>query len=137
MDASIESTVRALMNIESLYKEILDKYPNISSKANDELEKTWPGTDEEFYIYTWFEALARVLNNEMQKEIPPSNHESLLKLIASSFLAGDENLKKTIDVAFTENLYWQVYPEKAAPYWEVMPEVLKKLYVDFHHKNPL
>ena len=117
---------------------IKQDFPEISEKADREYVRLWDDDIGcEYYSYSWFEALANAINKDMCKAVPADNHLSLLLQISSSFESGDKEVRKTIDVAFVENLFWQVKPESAAPYWQVMPENLKKLYIEFHHNEPL
>lgn len=119
-------------------KTIKERYPEISEKADAEYLKQWGEYDDpEYYSYSWFESLANVLNKQMYWSVPAEKFSELFADICSAFNSGDEDVKKCIDVAFVENLYWQVAPEKAKNYWNIMPETLKKLYVNFHHRTPL
>ncbi|NMM41806.1 hypothetical protein HHO47_13520 [Pseudoalteromonas arctica] len=45
--------------------------------------------------------------------------------------------REYIDVGIIENLLWQVTPINAAPYWQVLPNDLKTLYVNFHQRTPI
>jgi len=117
---------------------IKEKFPTISKKADKEYVRRWDDyVDDEYYSYSWFEALANALNSEMNKNIPADNYKELLEFISAVFNSGCEEIKKAIDVAFVENLFWAVYENKSESYWTLLPENLKKLYVDFHGKTPL
>lgn len=117
---------------------IKEKYPAISAKADAEYVRLLGDfTDSEYYSHSWFEALANALNKEMGREVPAASYEELLAVISSSFESGDEAVQKCIDVAFVENLFWQVSRVKCQTYWAVLPENLKDLYLDFHHRSPL
>ena len=114
------------------------EYPVISEKADKEYTRQWGDfTDLEHYSYAWFEALANALNKEMSNEVEQTKYERLFALISKSLLEADEHLKKAIDVAFVENLFWQVPAKKAKNYWVSLPNNLKELYVNFHNKPPL
>lgn len=114
------------------------QYPAISAKADKEYARRWDDfTDSEYYSYSWFEALANALNSEMNRSVPEAEYRGLFSMISDSFEAGDEDVQKAIDVAFVENLFWQVPADKAASYWAALPENLKRLYVEFHHRTPL
>jgi len=117
---------------------IKKKYPAIAGRADVEYERLWGDfTDSEYYSYSWFEALANALNEEMKQGIPASEYSNLFSTISANFEKGDENIRQCIDVAFVENLFWQVPGGKASSYWATLPEILKELYVDFHHRTPL
>ncbi len=103
-----------------------------------EYERLWDDfTDSEYYSYSWFEALANALNEEMKQGIPASEYSDLFSTISANYEKGDQNIQQCIDVAFVENLFWQVPGENASSYWATLPEILKELYVDFHHRTPL
>lgn len=114
------------------------QYPAISAKADKEYARLWDDfTDSEYYSYSWFEALANALNNEMNRGVPEAEYRDLFLTISDGFEAGDEDVQKAIDVAFVENLFWRVPADRAAGYWAALPENLRRLYVQFHHKTPL
>ena len=117
---------------------IKDKFPEISEKANHEYVRIWGDfMDSEYYSYSWFEALANAINEEMHKGTPVDVYAGLIKFISSSFESGGEEIKRAIDVVFVENLFWNVPETKAKSYWEFLPGNLKDLYVEFHHKAPV
>lgn len=119
-------------------RSVKERYPTISAKADAEYERMLGDyIDPEYYSYSWFEALANAINREMSREVPASEYQELLTVISSHFVSGDEAVRKCIDVAFVENLFWHVSKAKAATYWAVLPESLKGLYIDFHHQSPL
>ena len=86
--------------------------------------------------YSWFESLANALNEEMVKEVPASIHAPLLKYISGVFGTAGLKIRECIDVAFVENLFWQVPSNKCQPYWQQLPEDLRKLYRNFHQREP-
>lgn len=116
---------------------VKEKFPELSNRTDRELELRWGEEDPEYYSYTWFEALANVINTDMLREVNSSKYGELFCVINHAFSLGDESVKTCIDVAFIENLFWQVPTEKAEPYWSVLPEKLRELYIGFHHKHPL
>ncbi|NVJ61508.1 MAG: hypothetical protein HWE27_14015 [Gammaproteobacteria bacterium] len=73
----------------------------------------------------------------MSNGTPAEDYIDLFKYIELAYKTGNEELKKCIGVTFIENLFWQVDPEKASPYWKITPEALKKLYLDFFGLPPL
>jgi hypothetical protein len=118
-------------------RELKTKFPEVEKLANFEYEKQWSDYDDEFYSYTWFEALANALNGEMQKQVEPEKYVDLFDFIRYSYMTGSEDVKKTIDVAFVENLFWKISSKKTKPYWEKLPNILQDLYVSFHRSKPL
>ncbi|GAA5445473.1 hypothetical protein Misp06_03676 [Microbulbifer sp. NBRC 101763] len=77
------------------------------------------------------------MNSEMKNKVAADNYQALLETISSEYEHGESGIMKAIDVAFLENLFWQVNSDNARPYWEVMPKNLKWLYVGFHGQAPL
>lgn len=124
------------MSRDKFCEEIKSKFPAISEKAEKEYFKFWGDVGPEFYSYTWFEALARVINAEMNKGAQPQEFRPLFLAIAYGFKNGSEEVKKTIDVAFVENLYWNVSSNASELHWNHFPEILKELYLGFHRKEP-
>jgi hypothetical protein len=119
-------------------RSIKERYPVIAAKADTEFERLWGDfLDDEYYSYSWFEALANALNKEMKHGIRAAEYGELLSVISATFESGDEDVRKCIDVAFVENLFWQVSPDRSAIYWMALPENLKGLYIDFHRPSPL
>jgi len=120
------------------YNAIKEKYPEISEQADAEYMKQWGEcNDLEYYSHSWFEALANVLNKQMYLSVPAERFKDLFLDIGIAFKSDDDDVRKCIDVALVENLYWQVAPEKAESYWSIMPETLQELYVNFHHRTPV
>lgn len=119
-------------------KFIKERYPVLAAKADTEFERLWGDfVDDEYYSYSWFEALANALNQEMKRGVGASECEELLSVISANFESGDDDVRQCIDVAFVENLFWQVSPDRSAAYWMALPENLKCLYIDFHSRSPL
>jgi hypothetical protein len=73
----------------------------------------------------------------MSRNVLAKKYAGIFRHISAAYGNGDAEVKNCIDVAFTENLFWQVKEEEAEPYWALLPSNLKELYVGFHGKNPL
>ena len=89
------------------------------------------------FAYSWFESLAKALNSEMLKGISLKTHEPVFNFINQALVGCSKEVRTCIDVAFVENLFWQVPSLKAELYWQELPQPLKELYVGFHHRTPL
>jgi len=124
------------MSRDKFCEEVKAKFPIISAKADKEYLRRWGDFKSDLYSYIWFESLANALNAEMNKGILPKEFQELFLFVSSSFLKGDEDIKKAIDVAFFENLYWNVSSTASELHWNHFPGVLQKLYLDFHGKKP-
>jgi hypothetical protein len=118
-----------------LYGTVREKFPAICEKADKIHVRQWGELDPEF-AYSWFESLANALNGEMSNQVDYSVHEPLFRYISSVFPGAGESVRKCIDVAFVENLFWQVPSAKCALYWELLPATLRGLYLDFHRREP-
>ncbi|RDH41181.1 DUF7674 family protein [Zooshikella ganghwensis] len=123
------------MPILDMYNQFRETFPDLTEKTDKEHIRRWSEVDPDF-AYSWFESLANALNNEMNKKISVSKYSEVFEFIRSHFMNGNKEARNCIDVAFTENLFWQVKPENAKPYWDALPNVLKELYVDFHNRKP-
>jgi len=118
-----------------LFNAIRGKFPGISERADEIHIRLFGETDPKF-AYSWFESLANVLNAEMSKEVEARVHAPLFSYISGSFGVASPEVRNCIDVAFVENLFWQVPGIKCAPYWQQLPPTLRKLYIEFHHHEP-
>lgn len=124
------------MSVLDFYNVTRTNYPDVTEKADKEHIRMWDEIDPEF-AYSWFESLANALNIEMTSNVEVEKHKKLLEFISAKYRTGEKEVKNCIDVAFTENLFWEVPAIKAEPYWKTLPENLKELYIDFHGKEPL
>jgi hypothetical protein len=117
-------------------EDIKAKFPVISAKAEKLYRNFWGDIDSELYSYTWFESLANAVNNEMNRGGSPKEYEELFSTMGNYFIRGSDDVKKAIDVAFVENLFLGVSSNASRLYWDSLPEIIKKLYFDFHRKKP-
>ena len=124
------------MSRDKFCEEVKAKFPAISAKADREYIRQWGDFETDLYSYSWFESLANALNIEMGKGIPPKDYQDLFSFVSNGFLKGDEDTKNAIDVAFVENLFWNVSSSASELYWNTLPENLKGLYLNFHRKKP-
>jgi hypothetical protein len=91
---------------------------------------------EDEQAYLWFEGLAEVLNNAMRDGVDAGDHGPLLQFLDGQFTSGGPGVRDCLDVAFVENLFWEVPAALAAPHWHRLPEGLKSLYLGFHGRAP-
>ncbi|WP_434339506.1 DUF7674 family protein [Motilimonas cestriensis] len=123
------------MTVLDLYNDFRAEFPDITEKADLEHIRLWDEIDPEF-AYSWFGSLANALNYEMTVSASVKEYKALFEFFRSSYMKSDNDVKDCIDVSFVENLFWNVPPEKAVPFWEVLPDVLKQLYIGFHGRKP-
>lgn len=121
------------MDLRNLTK---SRFPAISQKADALHIEQWDGLDP-IHAFSWFESLADSLNREMAAGVPYLEHEQLFQFLSGAFPDGSDEVKGCIDIAFTENLFWEVQPDEAEAYWRPLPQTLKDLYLAFHHRAPL
>ncbi|GAB1255769.1 hypothetical protein NBRC116494_02710 [Aurantivibrio plasticivorans] len=125
------------MELDAFCQRVRDNYPDISSRADALYDAYWNDlVDTEFSSHSWFESLANALNDEMSKRRPIQDYGPLLNAISQAFECGSDELKNTIDVAFVENLFWQVGPNDSEPFWHILPVNLRALYIAFHGRAP-
>jgi hypothetical protein len=125
----------SLETVLDLYNAVRAKFPALRETADKIHVRQWGELAPEF-AYSWFESLAYALNGEMSRQVDFSVHERLFGYISGVFPGAAEPVRKCIDVAFVENLFWQVPSAKCAPYWERLPPRLRELYLDFHRREP-
>jgi hypothetical protein len=123
-------------SVVDLYNAVRDRYPEITETADRIHVNMWGELDPEF-AYSWFESLANALNSDMHKGINASNHMKLFSFLNQTLQGSGPEIKNCIDVAFVENLFWQVPSDKSEPYWAKLPASLKELYIGFHGRAPL
>lgn len=126
-----------VVDLDEYCNHVKASYPEISARADVEYDKTWNTFIKmEFSSYSWFESLAVALNKEMTKKIDPIKYKGLFAEIGREFSVAEHEVRNAIDVSFVENLFWQVSEKDSENYWEVLPENLKALYLDFHRRLP-
>ncbi|NNJ90525.1 MAG: hypothetical protein HKP55_02515 [Gammaproteobacteria bacterium] len=123
------------MTLLELYNTCRKRFPELVHKVDEEHKRLWGSVGEEF-AYSWFETLAHTLNHALNHGVDHVELPIIKKNIEETYLTGDEEVKNCIDVGFTESLFWQVPPTKAARYWLLLPNTLKDLYIDFHDTKP-
>ena len=120
------------------FRDARSKFPSLTEKADFHHLKYWGETpSEEQDSYSWFESVARALNSEMKREAYVKETRDFFAYVATILGNSSTEVQNCIDVAFVENLFWEVSPTKAGPYWALLPKSLQELYVDFHHRTPL
>ena len=125
------------MELNDFYNQIKESYPEISSKADLIYDRYWGDLGEmSFSPYSWFESLANALNEEMKRGVATEIYEPLFNQVSRKYTSGADEVRQAIDVAFVENLYWQVSANQGAPFWKAMPSNLQKLYIGFHGHPP-
>ena len=123
------------MLLEELKAQVHEEFPLIAAAADRRYAKYW-GDDPPEGAYSWFESLANALNDEMRGRVSATVHLALMRHLEVA-LDSSEEVYRCMDVAFVENLFWQVGGERAAPYWELMPDRLRELYLGFHTRPPV
>lgn len=112
------------------YRQTRHRFPSILGEADKVHVRTWEVADED--AYTWFKSLAEMLNESMRKNARLDIAGSIFDYMQDAFMTGCDEVRNCIDVAFVENLFWRVSPDRTRPYWARMPDVLKELYLAFH-----
>jgi hypothetical protein len=72
----------------------------------------------------------------MSRGIDAKAHDALLAFLVRE-LDSSAEVFKCLDVAFVENLFWQVPARKCEPYWERLPARFKALHLAFHGRSPV
>ena len=124
------------MPLIDFYKDTRNKFPQFVQGADNEHIKYWGEVNSE-YAYSWFESLAKALNIEMAKMTEQEEIEKLYIHMEYWYKTADEEIKDCIDVSFVENLFWELPTNKIEAYWNILPQIFKELYVNFHQRKPL
>ena len=120
---------------DSLYSDICEKFPVLAEKANKEYMRRF-GELESVMEFQWYVDLAEAINIEMKKGVEPEIFSDIFEFFRTRYINGDNEIRYWVDVSIVENLFWKVPPEMAKPYWDVFPNELKELYIDFHYDPP-
>ncbi len=123
-----------------VYAHIRAHFPELSAKTDarymryeaigDDFE-----AEEEIFTYLWLERLADILNFEMTAGVDVEKLTPVFEALVDMLDWNAETLK-CIDVAVVENLFYQVKPAAAEPYWNVFPGRLQALYLRFFGRPP-
>ncbi|MBQ4880415.1 hypothetical protein J8M21_24760 [Pseudoalteromonas luteoviolacea] len=119
------------MTVLDMYFDFRCRFSEVTQKADQAHLKLWGDLDPE-YAHSWFESVAKAINIEMNKGASSAHYVDVFKYFETQYKCGIDEVKDCIDVSFTENLFWQVSAVNAQGYWQVLPELLKTLYIDFH-----
>lgn len=116
--------------------EIRSLFPDSAQKA-DALMKGLGWEEEELneIFSIWLNAFADITNELM---VENSTEEVLrhFEYFSRCFEEGSSEVKKLIDVDYVENLFWKIPEEISSVYWELLPQNLQTLYINFHHCPP-
>ena len=122
------------MSIDELLAEVRVSFPTISELADRHYERQF-GAESMVSAYSWFESLANALNLEMSHGTDPRTHRDLLVRLDRALHSSE--VFRCLDVAFVENLFWQVPVTKSAPYWMQLPARFETLYKALHRRSPV
>lgn len=113
------------------------RFPALAEKADRVHLAYWgAAATEDLGFYSWFESIAKALNEEMRGETDAAQCRSFFEFVRSTFHVSSDEVKKCIDVSLVENMFWCVPPEKARAYWKILPPLLQDLYINFHRYPP-
>lgn len=123
-------------SVVEFYQAIHHKFPDISKKTDLLFMNDW-GKFLPEYAYSWFEKLAYALNSEMNNRVSFLVYKPLFYFFNAILQNANDEINTCIDVAFTENLFWQLPEDKSGQYWIDLPESIKCLYLAFHGRPPI
>ena len=119
-----------------LYVATREQFPELAARVDQLHARRWNELAAES-THVWFESLADTINVDMKAQVPFQQHQLLFMTMADAFEQGSREVKSCIDVSFTENLFWNVPPDKVEQYWSPLPQRLRDLYVAFHQRAPV
>lgn len=121
----------------SFYPRTRALFPELAQRADREYVNYWGEAPEENEnSYSWFASVAGALNKEMRRGLFLSESAAFFDYVTSVLSQCSDEVANCIDVSLVENLFWQVSPNKAAPYWNVLPPPIQRLYLAFHGQTP-
>ncbi len=123
--------------LNDFFLEFRKYFPDMTLQADLAYIKRWNETVEAEFIFSWFECVSDVLNNDMMQGISVDNHFNLFEYFSGKYELGTADERACIDTAIVENLFWEVQPDKSASYWSLFPSNLQALYIDFFEKTPM
>ena len=125
-----------MQTILDFHQAIQQRFPELASAADQDFSDRW-GAWDPCFAYSWFECLSRVVNGRMLQDAAPASLLPLFSFISAVLQDSSDEVADCIDVAFVENLFWQVPGPQALGFWAVLPPALRQLYLDFHHRAPV
>ena len=127
----VESTLDFYLQTRTLF-------PDLTERADREHVKYWGESPDAIAdSYIWFNAVASALNNAMCQGAYVQESRAFFVYVITVLAQCGEPVRTCIDVSLVENLFWQVSPTKAGPYWAVLPSQLQNLYLGFHRDAPV
>ncbi len=123
------------MDVETLYSEFRNHFPDLAKSADAKHLAFWESVDP-LTMHAWFESLAKTLNDHMGQSDRQAERRAVFTFFERAYHQGDAATKNCIDVSLVENLFWQVPARHVAPIWDSFPKTLQSLYVDFHKRPP-
>jgi len=121
---------------DELHSAIRDRFPSAATMADDDYARRF-GADGGVLMSLWFESLATAINREMRRDAPAASYRPLFGFFAATLGGCSPEVRACIDASFVENLFHDVAPGKAAPFWAVLPGPLRNLYTGFFGRTPL
>lgn len=110
-------------------------YPDLASRADFyHINQGFEPGDQAYCI--WVNAFADAVNERISR-FDTDLVKDVFDRIASFNEEESKEIQELVDVYFVENLFWKVPKDAAKASWELMPESLKALYLDFHHEAPI
>jgi len=117
----------------SFFDSVHETFPILAAEADRLRLAQWGcAPDNESSYFVWFESVARAINSDMRQGVRLAECTAFFESVRRVFHLAEDKVKECIDVAFVENLFWQVPPLAAGPYWKALPPVLKELHLTFH-----
>nr|WP_325249146.1 hypothetical protein [Amylibacter sp.] len=123
------------MDAKEMYEDFCVSFPE-AGQATDQRHAEFFGVEDDTPIL-WFESLAIVLNAQMGAQGKGPELAAIFKFFEEKYKSGSQEIRKTIDAGFVENLFWEVPPSRAEPVWASLPRVLQHLYLGFHGRPPI
>lgn len=125
------------MNLLEFYNVLKSRFPEATTSANREYIRQWDEKKTDGKAYSWFESLAKVINQDVESSTEATRYQALLEFISSTYESSEPEVRNCIHVSFIEHLFWKTCRDKTEPYWCILPKNLKDLYLSLHGKAPV
>lgn len=125
------------MNLLEFYNVVKSRFPEATISANREYIRQWDENKTDGKAYSWFESLAKVINQDVDSSTEAANYQALLEFISSTYESSEPEVKNCIHTSFIENLFCKTNQAKTESYWCILPENLKDIYLSLHGKAPV
>jgi hypothetical protein len=116
--------------VRELVKCVRTSLPNAAARADQfMLSRGFDREDLEVMTYVWLETFAEV-TNDAARERDGAAIQAHTELLAKQYQSGGKAVRDAIDIAYAENLMWDLDDAARAWAWPRFSETVRRLYVE-------